>query len=476
MLTSTILTCALAALPQAQESEEKITLLVNFHTQPGAVEREWVTDQLGGQIKYNYEMIPAMAIIVSPDQIDAVVEHPNVDVVEEDGQAYVTDIDNTWGVKMIGGGLAHNLGAFGDGITVGLIDTGLDYNHPEVAHVYLGGHDYVNNDTDPMDDHMHGTHVTGTIAALRDGAGVVGVAPNIQMWVAKGFNAGGSGDYSDLIKCVEYVSLQGCDVVNNSWGGGGSYTLKQAFAASHAAGVIHICASGNNYSLGGISAPAKYDTTYAIGAMETMWQAAGFSNTGPQLDFAAPGVDILSCDLGGGYTYASGTSMATPHVVGVAALALASGTISDQNGDGLLWDELYERLQLTAVDTGDPGWDKTFGHGMVNAQAVLAAPMILDATAMQAGSPATFDVTGATPGDTVWFLYSTTGYNTFNPAGSDILLGIGWPKPIGNVVADASGNASLTINVPVSAAGLSGRLQATETSTNSSTVIARTVM
>jgi len=376
---------------------------------------------------------------------------------------------------MIGGGLAHNLGAFGDGVTVGLIDTGLDYNHPEVAHVYLGGHDYVNNDTDPMDDHMHGTHVTGTIAALRDGAGVVGVAPNIQMWVAKGFNAGGSGDYSDLIKCVEYVSLQGCDVVNNSWGGGGSYTLKQAFAASQAAGVIHICASGNNFSLGGISAPARYDTTYAIGAMETMWKAADFSNTGPQLDFAAPGVDILSCDLGGGYTTASGTSMATPHAVGVAALALASGTVTDQNGDGLLWDELYERMELTSVDVGLPGWDKTFGHGMVNAQAVLAAPMILDGTDFQAGAAATLDVSGATPGDTVWFLYSTTGPNTFVPAGSDILLGIGWPIPIGTSVADAGGNASLTLNVPASAAGLSGRLQAAETSTNSSTVIARTV-
>jgi subtilisin len=475
MLTSTLLTCALAASMPAQTAEEKITLLVNFHTQPGVEERQWVEDQLGAQIKYNYEMIPAMAIIVSPDQIDAVVEHPNVDVVEQDGKAYVTDIDNTWGVKMIGGGLAHNLGAFGDGVTVGLIDTGLDYNHPELAHVYLGGHDFVNNDTDPMDDHFHGTHVTGTIAALRDGAGVVGVAPNIQMWVAKGFNAGGSGDFSDLIKCVEYVSLQGCDVVNNSWGGGGSYTLEQAFIASHAAGVIHICASGNNFSLGGVSAPARYDTTYAIGAMETMWSAADFSNTGPQLDFAAPGVDILSCDLGGGYTYASGTSMATPHVVGVAALALGAGNISDQNGDGLLWDELYERLQLTAVDTGLPGWDKVFGHGMVNAQAVLAAPMILDGSDFQAGSFAGLQVTGATPGDTVWFTYSTTGPNTFSPAGSDILMGIGWPVPMGNTTADAAGVATVTFNIPISAAGTSGRIQALETSTNTSTVIARTV-
>lgn len=466
----------MAAASPAQEAEEKITLLVNFHTQPGAAEKQWVEDQLGGTVKYSYEMIPAMAIIVSPDQIDSVVEHPNVGVVEEDGQAYVTDINNTWGVKAIGGGLAHNLGFFGDGVTVGLIDTGLDYNHPEVAHVYLGGHDYVNNDTDPMDDHFHGTHVTGTIAALRDGAGVVGVAPNIQMWVAKGFNASGSGDYSDLIKCVEYVSLQGCDVVNNSWGGGGSYTLKQAFAASQAAGVIHICASGNNYSLGGVSAPAKYDTTYAVGAMETIWKAADFSNTGAQLDFAAPGVDILSCDLGGGYVLASGTSMATPHVVGVAALALASGTITDQNGDGLVWDELYERLQLTAVDVGDWGWDKVFGHGMVNAQAAISEPMVLDGTQFQGGSQAGLQVTGATPGDTVWFAYSTAGPGTYEPTGSNVLMGIGWPALMGSTVADAAGEASLTFIVPPSAVGTTGRMQAVESSTNTSTVLTRTVM
>ncbi len=476
MLTSTLLTCALATSALAQTAEEKITLLVNFHTQPGAAEKSWVEDQLGGQVKYNYQMIPAMAIIVSEDKIDQVVEHPNVGVVEEDGQAYVSDIDNTWGVKAIGGGLAHNLGHFGDGVVVGLIDTGLDYNHPEVAHVYLGGHDYVNNDTDPMDDHMHGTHVTGTIAALRDGQGVVGVAPNITMWVAKGFNAAGSGDYSDLIACVEYVSIQGCDVVNNSWGGGGSYTLKQAFAASQAAGVIHICASGNNYSLGGVSAPAKYDTTYAVGAMETVWKAAGFSNTGPQLDFAAPGVDILSANWGGGYTLASGTSMATPHVVGAAALALASGTISDQNGDGLLWDELYERLELTSIDVGEPGWDKVFGHGMVNAQAVIAEPMVLDGTAFNGGSNASLMVSGATPGDSVWFAYSTSGPGSFNPMNTNVLMNIGWPAPMGIAVADAAGDATISFNVPVSAIGTTGRIQAVEDSTNGSTVLTRTVM
>ncbi len=488
MIHSSILSCALGAvallaLPNSAEAQaaanqanQKITLLVNFHTQPGAAEEAWVEEQLGGQVKYSYQLIPAMAIVVSTDQIDAVVEHPNVSVVEQDGVAYVDDINNTWGVKEIGGGLAHNLGQFGAGVTVGLIDTGLDYTHPEVAHVYLGGYDFVNDDADPMDDHFHGTHVTGTIAALRDNTGVVGVAPDIQMWVAKGFNAAGSGDYSDLIACVEFVSLQGCDVVNNSWGGGGSYTLRIAFEASQAAGVIHICASGNNYSLGGVSAPARYDSTYAIGAMESLFKIADFSNTGPQLDFAAPGVDILSANLGGGYTLASGTSMATPHVVGVAALALGSHTISDQNGDGLLWDEVYERLMLTSVDLGDLGWDKKFGHGMVNAQAVLAAPMTLTGTDFHSGSQAGLQVTGATPGDTIYFAYSTTGPGTFVPASSNILMGIGWPKLMGSTVADAHGAASLSFMIPAGLAGLQARLQAVESGTNSSTMLSRTVM
>jgi subtilisin family serine protease len=241
-------------------------------------------------------------------------------------------------------------------IVVGVIDTGVDYTHPDLAaNIWtnpgeiggngldddgngfvddLHGYDFVNNDGDPLDDHSHGTHVAGTIAARSDnGQGVAGVAWQASIMGLKFLSAGGSGSTSNAIRALNYATLMRTQygvnvrVTNNSWGGGGySQGLYDAIAASGAAGILFVAAAGNSGTDNDAAPhyPSNYDlpNVVSVAATDRNDQLASFSNYGAQsVDLAAPGVSIVSTIPGGGYASYSGTSMATPHVAGVAALA-----------------------------------------------------------------------------------------------------------------------------------------------------------
>jgi subtilisin family serine protease len=234
-------------------------------------------------------------------------------------------------------------------VLVGVIDTGVDYTHPDLAanmFVNLGevpangldddqngfvddvrGWDFVNNDNDPMDDHFHGTHVSGTIGAVGDnGIGVAGVTWSARILPIKFLDAGGSGSTDGAIRAIDYATLMGVRVINASWGGGGfSEALRLAIEAAGNAGVLFVAAAGNSGMNTDISPnyPSSYelDNIVAVAATDANDQLAYFSNYGPlSVDLAAPGVDTYSTILAHQYGTASGTSMATPHVVGVAAL------------------------------------------------------------------------------------------------------------------------------------------------------------
>lgn len=468
MILSSLLGAA-AVMQTAQQPSEPVTLLVNYVERPSDAEVDWYRAQ-GATIKYRYDSIPTLAVILDASQVEAVSERPGVTYVEADSTFEVFDINNTWGVDFIGGRYSLPAGYDGAGIKVGVIDTGIDYSHPDLAGVYAGGWDFVNSDADPMDDNFHGTHVSGTIAAQQDGVGVVGIAPGVEIYAVKAFGASGSGQTSDLIAAVDWTTTNDMDVVNNSWGGGGSSTLRDAFDASLASGVIHVCAAGNNYGFFGVSAPAKYASTYAISASNDTGGLAGFSDRGPEVDFAAPGVDVVSTNLGGGYTTASGTSMASPHACGTVALLLAHGNLTDQNGDGNLFDEVRARMASVAMDYGTPGKDNRFGWGIVNAYSAVVEPMELRTGPTQSGGQSGMLVNGATPGDSVTFLYGTdTG--RFDFVGAGTLLGIRAPKPIRSVVADPAGRAGFYFQIPPSLAGSTFFLQAVEGSSNTSQVV-----
>jgi subtilisin family serine protease len=237
-------------------------------------------------------------------------------------------------------------------VLVGVIDTGIDYTHPDLAaniwtnpgeipgnHVdddfngYVDdvhGWDFLNRDDDPMDDHDHGTHVAGTIGAVGNNAvGVAGVSWNVTLVALKILNADGYGSTAAAIEAVEYAAAMGIDVTNNSWGGGGySQALLEVIAAAGQGGSLFVAAAGNDsvnmdYQP---SFPAAYTepSIVSVAATDPVDGLAWFSNYGPtSVDLGAPGDSILSTLPGSTYERFSGTSMAAPHVTGVAALLRA---------------------------------------------------------------------------------------------------------------------------------------------------------
>ena len=238
-------------------------------------------------------------------------------------------------------------------LMIGVIDTGIDYQHPDLApnmwtneaeangntgvdddhNGYIDdihGYDFANGDGDPFDDHFHGTHCAGTIAARgNDGYGIVGINWRAKLVAIKFLNAAGSGSTAGAIASVQYAITVGVKLTSNSWGGGDfSQALLDAINAAGAAGQLFVAAAGNSSSDNDHvpTYPASYVTPYivAVAATDRFDIKAGFSNYGAtSVHLAAPGASILSCAPGGGYQLLSGTSMATPHVAG--ALALVEG-------------------------------------------------------------------------------------------------------------------------------------------------------
>lgn len=237
-------------------------------------------------------------------------------------------------------------------VVVAVIDTGVDYKHPDLLlnmwansdetpgngvdddrNGYVDdvvGYDFVNRDGDPWDDHSHGTHVSGTIGAVGNNlVGVVGVNWRTRIMALKFLGAGGSGSTSNAISAVLYAVSNGARVLNNSWGGGAySEALLDAIRAADAAGVLFVGAAGNAGSDNDRYPhyPSSYDVAnvLAVAASDSSDALASFSSYGAtSVDLAAPGVDILSTTPGGNYGSKGGTSMATPHVSGAAALLLS---------------------------------------------------------------------------------------------------------------------------------------------------------
>lgn len=228
-----------------------------------------------------------------------------------------------WGVRRVNAAGVWNT-TMGEGVKVAIIDTGMDFKHPDLAAHYAGGYNAVSTSTLPMDDHGHGTHVSGTIGAAWNNNGVVGVAPMARLYAVKVLDANGSGSYSNVVDGIQWAADHGIQVINMSLGGtSGTPALQAAMAAADKAGVTIVCAAGNNS--GAVNYPAKYPQAIAVSAADSSDRLASFSSRGPEVAVIAPGVNIVSDKKGGGLATMSGTSMASPHVAGLAAIAIAGG-------------------------------------------------------------------------------------------------------------------------------------------------------
>lgn len=417
--TASLALAALGLLCSGAEpaSANRERVLVGFSKKPDAT----VVRRVGGRVRYVYGLVPAVAAEVPPSMLSVLRRQPGVLYVEPDYLVYATRPRVTlghdapartgstlllfdpgsevlpWGVERIGAPLVW-LGSpdgpppnVGEGIKVGIIDTGIDYTHPDLADNYVLGYDFVNSDWDPLDDNGHGTHVAGIIAAVDDGpnwggantggVSVVGVAPRVELYVAKSLDEEGVGYMSDIVAALDVAADYGVGVVNMSLGSPfWSRTLKRACDSADKSGVLLVAAAGNE-GVSWLDVPARYSSVMAVGATTQADQRASFSNYARQLDLCAPGVDVLSTmptytvrlnqspyGYQQVYDYLSGTSMACPHVSGAAALAWWAHP-------GWTHTELRSHLRATAEDLGASGRDKYFGYGLVDAAAAAIDPV-----------------------------------------------------------------------------------------------------
>ena len=279
-------------------------------------------------------------------------------------QAQVTP----WGIDKIDAEIVWPTGNNADTIKVGIIDTGISKDHPDLKANIKGGVNTIRPQKSWNDDNGHGSHVAGIVAALNNSSGVVGAAPLADLYAIKVLNANGSGYLSDVIEGIQWAVAKNMRVVNMSLGTGSDIlSMRDAVIAARNAGVVVVAAAGN--SGGSVLYPAAYPEVIAVSATDQDNQSAWFSSYGPEVDLAAPGVSIYSTYKSSNYATLSGTSMAAPHVAGATALLLSTpvGTY-DANNNGN-WDpaEVQTKLQATAGDLGSDGFDNLFGHGLVNA-------------------------------------------------------------------------------------------------------------
>lgn len=305
----------------------------------------------------------------------------NIGQKDSDGQVGVAGVD-------INAEAAWEITTGNKKTLIAIIDTGVDYNHPDVKdNVWtnaaeangkagvdddgngviddIHGYNAITNSGDPMDDHGHGTHCAGTIGGHgNDGVGVVGVNWDANIMGVKFLDKEGSGSLEDAVKAIAYANKMGAKVMSNSWGGGGfSQALMDVIKETDASGALFVAAAGNDYSNNDTNPayPASYQVAnvIAVAAVDNKGMKAGFSNYGKSsVHLGAPGVNILS-STGGAYDSWSGTSMATPHVSGVAALVWG-------NEEGLTAHDVKARLITTAKPVaGLRG--KTISGAMLNA-------------------------------------------------------------------------------------------------------------
>jgi subtilisin len=388
--------------------DQYIVVLNNNAPAPGGV-AQGLVNQFGGNVGHVYNnAIKGFSFQGNAIAAAAIARNPNVAYVEADLEAHAVAQTLVTGVDRMDVDL--NTTAKIDGlddrvnVDVAVLDTGIDLDHPDLPAVVGGKHFYSITsgrpqnrgsfeDDDYDDDEGHGTHVAGTIAALDNDIGVVGVAPGARLWAIKILDSTGSGSFSDIIKGIDFVTANAdqIQVANMSLSGQGSLvSLQTAIQNSVAAGIVYVVAAANDsmdvygpdgtYGTNDDVIPASYPEVAAISAMgdtdgqdggagaatsfatgdDTFASFTNFSSNviagnpvnspGAAIDVAGPGVDITSTYPGGGYAIGSGTSMASPHVAGLAALEVAT------NGRALNATGVSE-IRQALIDAAQPQTD-----------------------------------------------------------------------------------------------------------------------
>lgn len=275
------------------------------------------------------------------------------------------DLAKQWAISKVGAAEAWDVTMGNSNTLLAIVDTGIDYNHPDLKGRVNKGYDFINNDEDAMDDQGHGTHCAGIAAAsANDGIGIAGLAPNVSLLAVKVLSAQGGGSNESVASGIVYAADKGAHIISLSLGGGyPSKAIQDAVNYANNKGSLVIAAMGNSGNESK-SYPAACEGVMAIGATDINDNRASFSQYGSWISVGAPGKDILSTIPGGKYAVYSGTSMATPYAAGLASLVKSQFP-------SMTAQQIKAKIESTSTDVGTAGFDKMFGHGRINAAAAV---------------------------------------------------------------------------------------------------------
>jgi serine protease len=405
-----------------------------------AIEAEWGIDlEFNSEEEGPRSAITTATVDGDVDALLAVIRrHPKVEAAESLMTVRTSFAPNDplytkqWNLKLINMEKAWDV-TKGKGVVVAVLDTGIaweDYDDfvrvPDLGDAkFVKGWDFVNDDDHANDDHGHGTHVAGTIAqSTNNKEGVAGVAFEATLMPVKVLDHFGSGNSADIADAIRWAADHGAKVINMSLGGGGrSQVMENAVQYARKKGVVVVCAAGNG-GRGIVEFPAAYPGSVAVGAVGPTGERAPYSSWGKELDIAAPGGDksrgeeagVLQNTIDpqdvGRAVYASyqGTSMATPHVAGVAALLFAAGAKDP--------DMVEKALFMSAKPpAGAHGWTEQYGYGILDAKGALDALKKLRGTDVNELLPpeaqAAAEYRPIAPADVGVFSYAPTSWQPF---------------------------------------------------------------
>ena len=331
-------------------------------------------NRAASEVKREFEF-DALTIRVAPDAAENLSNNPNIRYVEENGTMRAFDQTTPYGIEVTDADLAIDDGNTGEGVSIAVLDTGIDAQHETLAEnlgegwatddaactTDCGGGPFGGggNDIDECleewdDDNDHGSHCAGTAAAADNGEGVLGVAPDATLHAVKVLQCDGGGSFDDIAAGIEWSADQGHDVQSMSLGADSdSDVVKDALGYAAERGVVMVAAAGNDGPCTDcVGFPARDERVIAVSATDENDDLADFSSTGPEVELAAPGVDTLSTVPRDDYEEFSGTSMACPHVSGAAATVIAGGT-TDREAVRAELKEAADDIGLEATEQGD---------------------------------------------------------------------------------------------------------------------------
>lgn len=376
---------AMAQTPEQHASEQHVsqTVLVQFASGTSEEQRMARITELGGELVHWMPQIGVAEVRLLQSEAGgaampmaaAANSYPEITFIEPDlpvlGVALPSDpafatAATSYAFTRIQAAEAWDFTTGSAQIVIAVVDSGIRLDHPDLVGQTVPGYDFVNEDADPSDDSGHGTHVAGLIAAAHNnGHGLAGVCPGCRLMPIKVLDARNMGGWANLARGILYAVDHGAQIINLSLGSSASSnTLQEAITYARNHGVVIVAAAGNN----GASQPfypAALDGVLGVGATSARDEWWSLSNYGSFVDLTAPGDLIYSAyhqldNIYGGYTYMSGTSMATPLVSGLAGLILSRNpTLSPE--------DVHAVLFAGADDLGAPGYDPYFGHGRINA-------------------------------------------------------------------------------------------------------------